>query len=97
MNQLERASSEISPESEQEGDWEYDDSESDEDESEDEHIEEVKDSEETIDLKDVLRLVEQSAKAIQHMNEHQFSTVWSQCSKNTYGKKSEHVFVRTLS
>jgi hypothetical protein len=64
-------------------DSEYDDS----DESVyDEKIEEVKDNEEPLALKDVLRLIEHSAKAIDLMNEHQFSTVWSQCSSNTYGK-----------
>ncbi len=66
------------------GDSCYSDSDWDDD---DEQIEEVKDNEEPVAFKDVLRLVEHSVKAINHMNEHQFSTVWSQCSSNTYGKK----------
>jgi hypothetical protein len=62
--------------------------ESDDDESDDdEQIEEIKDNEQPVALKDVLRLVEHSAKAITYMNEHQFSIVWSKCSSNTYGKK----------
>jgi hypothetical protein len=76
------------------GDSCYSDSDWDDDESDDdEQIEEVKDNEEPVALKDVLRLVEHSAKAIDHMNEHQFSTVWSQCSSNTYGKTIMMLYV----
>jgi hypothetical protein len=48
---------------------------------------EVQDNEEPVAWKDRLRLVEESAKAIDYMNDHQFSFVWRPCSSNTYGKK----------
>ncbi len=56
-------------------------------EEEEADVKEADIKETPVALKDVLRLVEHSAKAVDHMNEHQFSTVWSQCSSNTYGKK----------
>ena len=64
-----------------------------EEEEESGGIEEVKDNEEPVALKDVLRLVETSEKAINHMNEHQFSTVWGPCSSNTYGNENHQMLV----
>jgi hypothetical protein len=84
------------PQPEQGTAW-YSDGDSELDEYEaDERNDEVKINEEPIALKDVLRLVEHSAKAIEHMNEHQFSIVWSQCSSNTYGKISACCFVNRV-
>ncbi len=65
----------------------YNDGELADDDTEHGEESEVQDNEEPVALKDVLRLVEQSAKAIDHMNDHQFSFVWRPCSSNTYGKK----------
>jgi hypothetical protein len=40
-----------------------------------------------IALEDQLRITEQSAKAIDLLKSHLFSTVWQTCSKNTYGNE----------
>jgi chromosome segregation ATPase len=40
-----------------------------------------------IALEDQLRIIEQSAKAIDLLTNHLFSTVWQTCSKNTFGNE----------
>jgi predicted RNase H-like nuclease (RuvC/YqgF family) len=58
------------------------------DDRENEEVEEVDDEEEPgIALEDQLRITEQSAKAIDLLSNHQLSTVWQPCSKNTFGEK----------
>jgi chromosome segregation ATPase len=41
-----------------------------------------------IALEDQLRIIEQSAKAIDLLTNHLFSTVWQTCSKNTFGNEN---------
>ena len=56
------------------------------DDRENDEVEEVDDQEEPgIALEDQLRITEQSAKAIDLLSNHLFSTVWQPCSKNTFG------------
>jgi hypothetical protein len=50
-----------------------------------EDVEEADEEEPGIALEDQLRITEQSAKAIDLLSNHQLSTVWQTCSKNTFG------------
>jgi hypothetical protein len=59
------------------------------DDQEKDKAEEEHEEEPGIALEDQLRITEQSAKAIDLLSNHLFSTVWQTCSKNTFGNKNK--------
>jgi predicted nuclease with TOPRIM domain len=55
-------------------------------ENREDQTENLDEDEPGIALEDQLRITEQSAKAIELLSSHLLSTVWQNCSKNTFGK-----------